>query len=217
MWNMSNVQKMIMVVARYDEDLDWLKEIPCNYIVFNKGKNLPKWVKNVVKLPNIGHEGHTYLTYIIDNYDTLPDYTIFVQGEPFQHSAQLIKKINDFDGKDDFFSLSDRIYRDDGYGNPKHPGLKVAESARKIFLNEIESFEFPSGAEFIVSKKAILFHTKLTYQKIMDFLIKAEPSNEDRAITDEGSYCGQRNLFSGWVVERLWKILFDSKHKTIYD
>lgn len=175
---MSNSQKMIIVVARYNEDLAWLKKVPWEYIVFNKGKSLPKWVRNEIKLQNIGREGHSYLTYIIDNYENLPDYTIFVQGDPFAHSQELIKNINNFDGRADFFPLSDRICVN-RYGDSSKLGLKIAESARKIFLNiDMEFFEFPQGAEFIVSKKAILFHSKMTYQKIMDFLIKTEPSDE---------------------------------------
>ncbi|MCX6701734.1 MAG: DUF3431 domain-containing protein [Candidatus Zambryskibacteria bacterium] len=199
--------KMTMVISRYRENLDWLKELPWNYIIYDKGEdNLPSWVKNVVKLPNIGRESHTYLAYIIDNYDNLPDYTIFLQDKPLDHSKELIKKINNFKGECDFFALSDDILYADGYGGPHHFGLKIAESARKIFLNKIDFFEFPAGAQFIVSKKAILFHAKMTYQRIMDFMIREKPYVED-----------EYRFFSPWVLERLWKTLFDMEHKTIYD
>lgn len=75
---------MVLVVARYNENIDWLKNTALNYIIFNKGEaNLPLWVKNEIKLPNIGREAHTYLTYIILNYDNLPEHSVFVQGNPF--------------------------------------------------------------------------------------------------------------------------------------
>jgi hypothetical protein len=193
---------MTMVVARYNEDLDWLRTVPWNYIVYNKGGILPDWIKNEIKLPNIGHEAHTYLVYIIDNYDNLPDYTIFVQGYPFDHSKKLIEKINNFDAKDDFFALSDAVLQSDATGYPWHPGLKIGESAQKLFLDQIDVFEFLAGAEFIVSKRAILFHSMTTYQRILDFLIGSKDIIEP---------------FSGWVMERLWKTIFDCKHKTLYD
>lgn len=213
---MPNSKKMTMIVARYDENLDWLKEVPWNYIVLNKGRKLPAWIKNQVKLQNIGREAHSYLTYIINHYGNLPYYAIFVQGNPFDHSTRLIKKINDFHGRNNFLPLSDRILYSDGNGYPNHSGLRITESASKFFLDDIENFEFPAGAQFIASKRAILFHSKMTYRKLRDFLIKAElpkglPSTTGKRGPDA------RNLFSVWTVERLWKTLFDNKHKTIYD
>lgn len=239
--------KMTMVVARYDENIDWLKEVPWNYIVYNKGDDLPKWVTNEIKLKNIGLDAYTYLTYIIDNYDTLSDYVIFAQGDPFEDSRDFIKKINDFDGKDDFFPLSDSVYTDD-YQN-REMGVELAESVRKLFLVDIRSFEVPEGATFIVSKKAILFHTKKTYQKLMNYMIEADKEIiDDKVIgykvysakfphggkrifhkkttlqeiidsmTNEECLIGEHNrMFSPWVMEVLWKTLFDKKHKTIYD
>jgi hypothetical protein len=39
----------------------------------------------VIKLPNLGREGGTYLYHIIKNYDNLSDYTIFTQANPVDH------------------------------------------------------------------------------------------------------------------------------------
>lgn len=177
---------MTMVVARYNENLDWLENIPWHYIVYNKGGDLPTWIKYEIKLHhNIGREVYTYLTYIIDNYDALPDYTIFAHGHPFDHSREFIKNINNFDGKDDFFPLSDSVCIDNFEGlRGMGLELEVAESVRRLFLNNIKSFEYPDGAQFIVSKKAILFHTKTTYEKIRTFLIKSESEAENK-IADE--------------------------------
>jgi hypothetical protein len=205
-----NNLNITIVVARYNKDLNWLEEIPWNYLVYNKGENnLPDWIKNVIKLPNVGREAHTYLTYIVDNYDNFPDFIIFVQDDPFDHSKQLVEKIKKFNGED-FFALSDKIVCCDENGVPGHSGLKVGESASNFFLDKIELFEFPAGAEFIVSKKSILFHPQITYQKLIDFMMKGEPYKDEK----DSSSC---KLFSPWVLERFWKILFDMEHKTIYD
>jgi hypothetical protein len=40
-------------------------------------------------LTNVGREGHTFFKYIYDNYDNLDDYTIFLQGHPYDHSPDL--------------------------------------------------------------------------------------------------------------------------------
>jgi hypothetical protein len=215
---MLNPQEMTMVVARYNENLNWLKQIPWNYIVYNKGTDLPEQIDNEIKLQNIGREAHSYLTYIVDNYEDLLNFTIFAQGNPFTHSLEFIRKINDFDGKADFTPLSDNVFVDNGIGQPNHPGLRVAESAQSLFSRNIESFEFPVGAQFIASKKAILSHSKLTYQKLKDFVTKAEPQPNEKYLTPDDEECpGYKNLFSSWTMERLWKILFNFEHKTIFD
>lgn len=74
-----------LVIARYNEDLEWLKKKRFNYptTIYNKGNNdnfyKPKGCK-VIKLQNVGREGHSYLYHIIHNYDNLPDLTIFLPG-----------------------------------------------------------------------------------------------------------------------------------------
>lgn len=82
------------VIARYNEDISWIKELKNKKItIYNKGNNdIPN---KFIKLPNIGRESHTYLTHIIKNYDNLADITIFTQANPFFHSPDFIKLIED--------------------------------------------------------------------------------------------------------------------------
>ena len=77
-----------LVCARYNEDLNWLLPLKNeSIIIYNKGEdNLDTFPKQkVVKLPNLGREGGTYLHHIIQNYDNLSDYTIFTQANPVDH------------------------------------------------------------------------------------------------------------------------------------
>ena len=77
---------MDVVVARYEEDISWVKTIPehlyTRIIVYNKGEeaefDLPKSI--VQTLPNMGRESHTYLHHVIENYDSLADITLFLPG-----------------------------------------------------------------------------------------------------------------------------------------
>jgi hypothetical protein len=77
-----------VVVARYNESLDWLSIFdPARVHVYNKGNPLdcPYTVKS---LPNIGREAHTYLQYIIDNYEHLPSVVFFTQGTVHDHGVK---------------------------------------------------------------------------------------------------------------------------------
>jgi len=76
-----------LVVAHYNENLDWLNFIKENFpdvkiTVYTKGKT--SW-DGALKLENVGRESHTYLTHIIENYDNLSQFTTFIQGNPFEH------------------------------------------------------------------------------------------------------------------------------------
>ena len=90
--------KTEIVVARYSENLDWLKKIKkskdIKITVYNKGKDDIDFP--FIKLPNIGRESHTYLYHIINNYDNLADQTIFCQGDPISHSPDFINLINKY-------------------------------------------------------------------------------------------------------------------------
>ena len=76
-----------LVVARYREDLAWLGNIPpqIQARVYDKSPD--------GDLPNVGREAHTYLHHICENYDALPDLTVFAQGKPFDHAFDFHKTL----------------------------------------------------------------------------------------------------------------------------
>ena len=83
--------KVEMVIARYNEDLGWLKDVPKNIkiTIYNKGEDDISYP--YIRLPNIGRESHTYLYHIINNYDNLAERTIFCQGDSIFHSPDFIE------------------------------------------------------------------------------------------------------------------------------
>ncbi|CAF1528087.1 unnamed protein product, partial [Rotaria sordida] len=70
-----------VIVARYNESVDWVHEWfgKANVVVYNKGPILVDKDYEVISLPNIGRESHTYLQFVIDNYDNLPEICFFTQ------------------------------------------------------------------------------------------------------------------------------------------
>lgn len=77
-----------LVIARYNEDLQWLRRIDTTKFnriyVYNKGA--PGFVPPVpgciaIDLPNVGREAHTYINHVVANYGVkLGDVTVFVPG-----------------------------------------------------------------------------------------------------------------------------------------
>jgi len=158
-----------IVVARYNEELEWTKLLS-NVIIYNKGTPYAPPLSdeldgvnvqrcNQILLSNVGREGHTYYKHICDNYDNLADYTFFLQGYPFDHSPNIIpninKYINNADLTIDFEFLSESIIDCNLQGCIYQAGLPLINIYEKIFDERKEhmDFKFGAGAQFIVSKK----------------------------------------------------------------
>jgi hypothetical protein len=189
-----------IVISRYNEDLDWTNNLE-NVIIYNKGNDdidLDKIKHPIIKLLNVGREGHTYYQYIYDNYNNLDDYTIFLQGNPFDHSPNLFTTIKDIElliqqEKINFKNISEWIVTMSLDGCPCHQGLPLKDVYKKVFINKEEithSFQFGAGAQFIVSKESIQKHPKEFYLNIINLL----------------NY--NINPIEGFVIERFHPLIF---------
>jgi len=166
---------MKIIVARYNEDITWSNYFP-NVILYNKG--VPLEHKNQIMLPNVGREGHTYYQYIVDHYDQLDDYTIFLQGRPFDHSPNVLHQLMKYTRQTpdlEFEWISEQMHHstfdqqrqmyDWQCGN-------IYETYQRVFdkLCTNDACIFGAGAQFIVSKRRILQRPKEFYQNIVNIL-----------------------------------------------
>jgi hypothetical protein len=153
---------------------------------------------NEIILDNVGREGHAYYKYIYDNYDNLSETTIFLQGNPFDHSPNLIKNLNkyiDTPTKISFNFLSEWIIKCNLSGCIHHEGLPMRRVYEELFgiRKDDMSFEFGAGAQFIVSREQILKRPRSFYLKIVNML-------------------GKENCpVEGFVIERFHKLIFASE------
>jgi hypothetical protein len=191
---------MQLVVSRYNENVDWTKDLK-NVIIYNKGD--PLGFKNEIPLKNVGREGHTYYYHIYENYDNLDDYVIFLQGNPFDHSPNILKNLLEYTKRDvplklAFEFLSEEVINTDIISCTNHRtihhenGLPMEEVYTNLFgkLKANLEIQFGAGAQFIVSKELILKKEKLFYKRIMDML----------------SY--DINPIEGFIIERYHKLIF---------
>ncbi|MDO1582214.1 hypothetical protein [Rhizobium oryzicola] len=86
-----------LVIARYSENVDWLVQVPDNYEIFlyNKGEpiqspELLKRVNHIIDRPNMGRESETYLHHMMTVKRMDHDFTVFAQGDPFEHSPDFL-------------------------------------------------------------------------------------------------------------------------------
>lgn len=60
----------LAVLARYSEPLDWAANLSVPFVVLSKGDSIP----------NRGHEASTFLHFIVQRYDSLPTWTLFLHA-----------------------------------------------------------------------------------------------------------------------------------------
>ena len=182
---------MKLIISRYKEDLGWEE----NYtsIIYNKGGPIP----STISLPNVGREGHTYIYHILSNYENLDDYTVFLQGNPFDHTRDLFKILKEFEelqSKPDFFQLCHEMLTDDDKGKPHHwVDIPVGYYYNDLFKQTRTEFIYGAGAQFIVSKERILSRPKSFYCNIMKHL--------ETSIDPPSVYC----------YERMWQHIFGTE------
>ena len=91
---MNKMNNIKVVVSRYNENTEWTEKIE-NVIIYNKGDNIN--TKHEIKqLPNIGREGHSIFYHIYENYNSLDDFTVFLQGNPFDNTPNLFQNLEPY-------------------------------------------------------------------------------------------------------------------------
>ncbi len=219
-----------IVVARYNEDISWVEKnfLDAKVTIYNKGKDDIKVPANfkVVKLPNLGREGNTYLYHIIHNYDNLSEVVAFFQGNPFDHhGAELIENLKNkslpkplscnslmsnfsytsyYQLKWFFWPSDKNSYNKDGpYSDTTfpeaYPNLQIFSKAFGIDDDpESRQFCIFKGAVFAVKRESIQNHSKNFYEKLLN------GSNLSKV----------KSPAEGHYLEAIWDVVFSPKNSS---
>ncbi len=172
----------ISVICRYNEDLSWTSKLLHPFVVYNKGKE--DLDVDSIKSENIGREGETFIRYIIDNYNELPERICFLQGNPFDHCPEALSLCND----ESYLGFIGSETRCDGSGIPHHPGLPVSAMCEALCIPPSQNYTFYIGGQMIVDSASI-------HKRSLEWW-------KECYLT----YCSDKN--SPWVFERLWPLIF---------
>jgi hypothetical protein len=164
-----------VVVARYREDVSWTRVLP-NVTIYNKGEPLSDQEYNQVFLPNVGREQHTFFWHIVKHYDELDDYTVFLQGDPFDHCRTVLERISQHleagAAGAGLTLLGDHILDCNVGGCRHHPQLPLRETYLKTFgkSGENQDFVFCAGSQFIAARANIRQHPREFYANILKLI-----------------------------------------------
>jgi hypothetical protein len=153
-----NSKHMEIVVARYNENLEWTNQGPFSKypkVVYNKGSNDEYVVNNLkvnYKIQNVGRESHTYLYHIINNYDNLAEITIFLPGSVNTNAYNKWKRANmlmnslESNNNTTFIGARHKCVRDDLYNfkmdnyNSTNSNNNKINPETKLMLSRIRPF-----------------------------------------------------------------------------
>lgn len=211
--------KMQIIVARYNENIDYLEVFNDIIVVYNKGNDdINPIYKNVIKLINVGRESHTYLYHIINNYHNLAERTFFMQGiindhkilefiEYFKNKPfigkisnlyiELLKKPIEFDKKY-LISLKNGFLL-----RSKYTPYQFIQNILGIDISNDIKFDMIWGANFVVSRDLI-------HKKPIEFYINIIKYLEFYNNPEEGHF-----------FERSWCLIYNhnnfiKKNKILY-
>ena len=178
--------RMELVVARYTENLNWLRNLPTGLRVMVYDKSCGESPDHsagdtAIILPNVGREAHTYLHHIVSRYDSLADWTIFCQGKPFDHAYDFKKTLREFVVDTTvikpFHWLGHLIDTDDSRGdrlfrpwskNEDGRGLDLLGFHRALFGTDGPAhYTFVLGAQFAVHRDVIRQQPQGFYERAL--------------------------------------------------
>ncbi len=144
-----------LVVARWREDLAWLRNIPdcVRVTVYNKGPESESWWDtrwNVTPLANVGREAHSYLHHLVERYHSPAQCTVFCQGKPFDHFQNFHALLRDLAEEnvavEEFRWIGFFIDADDPRGRRLYVPWSKNHDGRELALDEMHQQLFESPA-----------------------------------------------------------------------
>jgi len=201
-------------ISYFDGDLSWVEQIcGSNYLIYAKGPLPVNAPKNAVELPNVGYNIYSYLTYIIDHYDSLPEVIVFCKNNVFDRhvsretfmsvcARKVFTPIEEPQRWDRIAFPASVISSDGGYLELNNSWY-ATEYDRRYFHNFDAYYEFvfesvrrpdylrfAPGGNYVVPRDHILLRSRNFYINLREFVAHTQYSCESHFV--------ERSLFTIW-------------------
>jgi len=207
---------MKYIISRYNHDISWLKEYTDDYIIYDRSDKEPI-AEGAIVVPNIGTDLYDKLTYIIDNYDNLPDVAVYTKANLFNRIPDPYITKEEFDLVKDnktftpLLTKNHKVYANDdgpvcfydkqGMFNEVNNYWYLYPLPAKFAPKFIEHFgmdkrlynAFAPGSNYILPKENILQHPKAFYEEIRGYL--------DWDVYPGDAQLLERNLYYMWKLD----------------
>ena len=216
--------KALVVAGRSRETVQWMKDVEPDWIQYPYILSENDNPNSTLTVPaNTGNEAMRYLTFIIDNYDSLPDFIAFRHG----HGSAWHQR---FDSATEINNLNLTTVRSRGYQNFNCQGIWGCDE--HIFLAEKQRTENANNSQFsrLLSARsapevnAAIYENWDTWFGVPMPEDVTAPCCAQFAVTKEAVYRRTKEKYvewrqwllttslngfhSGMVLERLWHVIF---------
>lgn len=202
-----NQNNTIIVISRHEKDTAWTKEFTnkgYTVLIYEHGGECS--TNNPYNIGvNKGKEASIYLKYIIDKYDYLPTYTVFLHDKlhAWHHKGKITDLVLQHQNKKDkYYNFNFRTC-----SSIKNDVWKEMKWFYKKFLSpQLGPIEYFGDwtvnhlccAQFIVHKSKILQHPKSFYENIYKWITNTKMDHQ----------------ITGRLLEWTWRIIFEpTKYK----
>jgi hypothetical protein len=163
-----------IVIAHYNENLEWVLNLQYPFIIISKSE-----FKNE-QVPNRGNEASSYLEYIINNYNNLTEYTLFVHGHrnSWHYKTNTDEGINLMDFSKPYYNINEiGMAKYDPETNKdcvkiNNDFINLLISELKIEYNQ-DKHKYRAGGQFYVNKNLILKNPLTFYEKCYKYLMSS--------------------------------------------
>lgn len=181
---------MKYIISRYNHDISWLKGYTDNFVMYDRSDSVPQ-IETAISVRNVGSDIFDKFTFIIDNYDDLPEVAVYTKANLFKYISKeefdLVKDAKFFtplltqnhktysDDRGEVCFYKDGIYwerNDLWYLNTHKPKSfnAVQELMGLLGTWNMKYVPFAPGSNYILTKKNILKHLKEHYIKLRSFI-----------------------------------------------
>ena len=185
--------KAKIIISRFKEDFNWVKEYTDDYLIYNKGEPIDN--PHIINTENIGGNQRDIFKFIHDFYDDLPELMAFMQADPFDHcKKETFDKLiyNEyFTSLEDYGAVPANAYEkrdeDGGFLEINNSWYIAANNITYNVSCKYSSFDqfmekyfsnyktgshirFSPGSQYIIEKKQALHYPKTFWKSLMDEL-----------------------------------------------
>lgn len=214
--------KTHVVISHYNEDINWVHQLIHPYTVISK------------QTKNVGTENWSYVSFIIQNYDNLPDKILFVHGHensyhqsystPYIANHLNWSKLQYVNVNDHYFwrnrgneeglqyFVENEDYEDVDNNYRRSYRLWFTDNWEDAFGNYIKrptESSFLGFGQFMVSKQLILRHPIDFYKRLLNWL-ETTDIDERMYIGDIKHFNKAHAYVSGRLCEYNWHYIFTS-------
>ena len=193
------------LISAYNNDLSWIDAYFSNYIIYNQGGPIAH--KCVVKRPHLGADLLDKFSWIVENYDHLPDVVMFIKGnlfkfisEPEFQAVYQNKTFTPLLTQKHPVKMPMCYYKNGMYYELNAPWYETLspkkffktynEFAIKMGLPHPRYIPFAPGSNYIVPKENLLKRSRDFYRQLMTYINYTTYSFE--------THMCERTLYSMW-------------------